>query len=415
MAEMAIPYFVEAIEKCSTKQSVVSQIKKKEVFLLADEVSSLDLSGELRMQYEVPNEMEEENDIYNMFGSTWVSHFDYCSASLLVDACVNRNEMLSLDKASGPLSSSTYSSDNPLSASSDTIGLSDSFERERGLEALKLSNNQIDVQGARLLLKLIPTIRKLDLSSNELGDEGAITLFDAAVSSTSLRTLILSSNQLTVACVPSLVALLGQSTPLRSLHLDHNSLGLEGVTMIVKALAGNTTLEKLGLRANKIGDEGLKCISDFLMQQHHNASRWPYAKCCPLHTLLIGYNGITIEGVKSLTALISSAKIRKLFIDGNRIDALGARVLLQAVQQGKYLVSLSMVDTFSAYERLLDETVCARVRSFYLFYLFFSIFLWSVSLFFFSHQLDHYGGVYQRIYFKAVFPGAPGDWWSGSL
>lgn len=346
---------VEQLEICATKQSVVSQIKKKEGFVLADEVSALDLSGELRLQYEVPNENEEENDVYeSLFGSTWVSHFDYCGASLLVDACVQHNLTFLSDSGDSLFTSSpSHTCPNPLSASSEAIGLAEHIDRDRGIEALKLSNNQIDLQGAQLLMRLMPTIRKLDLSSNELHDEGAIALFDAARTSTSLRTLILCSNQLTEACAPALAALLALSTPLRTLYLDHNSLGRAGVAAIVKALASNTTLEKLGLRANKIGDEGMKMISDFLMQQRRltRSTEHPH-KYCPLHTLLLGYNGITDAGVPSITALVASARLRKLFIDGNRIEAKGVYDLFEAVRQGRFLVSLSLVDTFSAFQSL---------------------------------------------------------------
>ena len=80
------------------------------------------------------------------------------------------------------------------------------------------------------------SLTKIDLSSNNIDDEGAKAIGEALKVNTSLTSII----------------------------LDNNEIGDEGAKAIGEALKVNTSLTKMDLYCNNIGDEGGKAIEEAL-------------------------------------------------------------------------------------------------------------------------------------------------------
>ncbi len=131
-----------------------------------------------------------------------------------------------------------------------------------------------DIEVICSFLKDNPHITSLDLTDNQIGDEGA----KALTTNTSLTSLDISFNLIDDESAKTLAT----NTTLTSLTLVRNQFGYEGA----KALATNTTLTSLDIRYNEIGTKGAKAL----------------ATNTTLTSLEISCNQIGTEGAKALAA-----------------------------------------------------------------------------------------------------------------
>ncbi|MBX3250724.1 MAG: protein kinase [Myxococcales bacterium] len=157
----------------------------------------------------------------------------------------------------------------------------------RALESLDLARNGIAARGAAALAAAPPTLRWLDLSSNDLGPDAA-------------RALTASS----------------RLAGLRELRLAGNRLGSDGVAALATAtsLAG---LEVLELARNAVGPSGAAALAlgEALRQ----------VRCLDL-----GQNGLGREGVKLLLGSARFERLDELDLSGNELGPAGAMVFAGA-------------------------------------------------------------------------------------
>ncbi|KAI8802057.1 hypothetical protein BJ742DRAFT_834377 [Cladochytrium replicatum] len=166
------------------------------------------------------------------------------------------------------------------------------LEKTKILESLDLHSNSIQ-SGAQSIFRsmcLNSTLRKLDLSENELADdvvesigemlksnkglrellltENAITnlapIFEGLVSNTSLEHLELDSNSCNTESAKVLATVLKKNNALKYLGLDMTDLGDDAVTEIANALAENTVLETLDIERNPFGDVAASALATAL-------------------------------------------------------------------------------------------------------------------------------------------------------
>jgi hypothetical protein len=106
------------------------------------------------------------------------------------------------------------------------------------------------------LTRLKIYLTELNLSYNEIGDAGVVSLAKALEVNATLTTLWLIENQIgdTGAC--SLSNALEVNATLTKLNLSHNCIGDPGAIGLSKALEVNTTLAILSLFDIRIGDAG---------------------------------------------------------------------------------------------------------------------------------------------------------------
>ncbi|PWY57509.1 hypothetical protein DGG96_01990 [Legionella qingyii] len=122
------------------------------------------------------------------------------------------------------------------------------LSRLGSIEVLSLRANKISDKGLRLLAT-IPSLKKLDLSSNNNRYDKNITAkgLKFFVRNSTLEQLILSDNELNDECAKTLA-----KTNLRRLILSNNQITHKGVSY----LAVHKKLNFLDISTNKIGDAG---------------------------------------------------------------------------------------------------------------------------------------------------------------
>ena len=188
-----------------------------------------------------------------------------------------------------------------------------------GLTSLDLNHNQIGAEGARVLASL-SGLTSLDLRYNQIGAEGA-----RALSSLSGLTLLdIRNNRIGDEGARALASLSG----LTSLHLNHNQIGAEGA----RVLSSMSSLTSLDLDGNQIGDEGARALSSLsgLTSLRLNDNQigaegaWALSSLSGLTSLHLFDNQIGDEGARVLASMSS---LTSLDLDGNQIGAEGARAL----------------------------------------------------------------------------------------
>eukprot|EP01095_Lingulamoeba_sp_RSL-Kostka_P006826 TRINITY_DN2158_c0_g2_i1.p1 TRINITY_DN2158_c0_g2~~TRINITY_DN2158_c0_g2_i1.p1 ORF type:complete len:969 (+),score=438.61 TRINITY_DN2158_c0_g2_i1:88-2994(+) len=138
------------------------------------------------------------------------------------------------------------------------------------IEIIDLSNNQINDEGICLLAEQLPTLTKLsvlNLSNNNIGDAGASALADAlAKESVNIPTIQLSNNNIGDEGADAFAKLLESDKNISTLCLHHNNIGDDGAFALSQTLADNTTLNTVNLSHNNLGSKGALAIRDLLKQ-----------------------------------------------------------------------------------------------------------------------------------------------------
>ncbi|XP_020334707.1 NACHT, LRR and PYD domains-containing protein 12-like [Oncorhynchus kisutch] len=276
------------------------------------------------------------------------------------------------------------------------------------LQILKLSNCKLGLEQSRSLAVLLIDnprhLRELDVSMNDLGDRGVKLLMDI-LKSTQIYKLELYCCQLTEKCCENMFGCLVNIPSLRELNLSNNNLKDEGVKMLcnafglpacqleklivascgitlvrgfhfnsilkeldisrnhlgdsddwadvlfclssletlrlsdckltekcfgvlVKALSSNlTNLKELDLSGNDLGDRGVKTLYMGLT-----------SRCCTLERLFLRCCGITVKGCSSLALALKSShsSITELGLMGNDTGEEGLRILSDIRDNQRY-------------------------------------------------------------------------------
>ena len=108
------------------------------------------------------------------------------------------------------------------------------------------------------------TLRYLDLSFNQISDEGATALGRALKGNMTLQQLNLGRNQISDEGANALGRALKGNTTLKELYLHDNQISDEGGMALAHALKANTTLQLLYLGDNQISDEGVTALGSLL-------------------------------------------------------------------------------------------------------------------------------------------------------
>ena len=143
----------------------------------------------------------------------------------------------------------------------------DVFDVPPAAHSINLTRKDIGESGATPLLaslvKSSTVILRLILSSNLLGDDGAIVVSKGLKNNSTLQELDLYNNGIGVAGARAIASVLS-STTLKRIVLSRNSLKDEGASAIGKSLKTNSTLETLELTQCSIGPTGGQAIGDNL-------------------------------------------------------------------------------------------------------------------------------------------------------
>mmetsp|Transcript_20893 Transcript_20893/g.48055 ORF Transcript_20893/g.48055 Transcript_20893/m.48055 type:complete len:1295 (-) Transcript_20893:84-3968(-) len=145
------------------------------------------------------------------------------------------------------------------------------------LQELKLHSNRIGADGVEDLVKfldakvenpntrrkdpILPKLNRLDMSYNELGDEGITRLTRAISKRTkmSMNEVSLSGNDMGSKGIESIMNKLLQHR-LLTLNLDNNSIGDLGCQLVAASLPSIPSLSRLNLAFNEIGCRGMATL-----------------------------------------------------------------------------------------------------------------------------------------------------------
>ena len=138
------------------------------------------------------------------------------------------------------------------------------------IKNLILKNNKISSEGSMCisdLIKVSLTLKKLDLSFNELKSEGVKNICNAIITSNhSLEQLYLNGNKCNDYCAEDIFNLLinSNSTKLKLLSLSSNFFSNKGVDKILSSLRKNHSLKYLSLSENKIDSKAFINLANYL-------------------------------------------------------------------------------------------------------------------------------------------------------
>ncbi|KAL0208034.1 hypothetical protein P9112_010621 [Eukaryota sp. TZLM1-RC] len=144
------------------------------------------------------------------------------------------------------------------------FALARALESNSTLTQLNLSDNNIADEGASSLARALEsnyTLTQMNLSDNNIADEGASSLARALESNYTLTQLNLSDNNIADEGASSLARALESNYTLTQLNLSDNNIADEGASSLARALESNSTLTQLNLSDNNIGYEGASALA----------------------------------------------------------------------------------------------------------------------------------------------------------
>lgn len=175
------------------------------------------------------------------------------------------------------------------------------LQSHQDIHDLNVSNNLLTHKSVQILLDSSVALSQLNISSNDLGEKGALLLsqFEAEPISWYITSLRVSNNNLTDKGAEALA----KNTTFISMDLEKNHIGNAGII----ALANNTAIEYLHLGYNEVTDEGAIELARLTRLLRTGIIR----------TLDVSYNRIGKAGKQELIALKENRLVGNLILVGN--------------------------------------------------------------------------------------------------
>jgi Ran GTPase-activating protein (RanGAP) involved in mRNA processing and transport len=223
------------------------------------------------------------------------------------------------------------------------------------LQAIRLCGNLIGDQGAYWIAQSLMhqpnnCVTELDLSSNEITEQGAVCLADM-LGRSHISAFLLNGNQAGVKGALAIARAMQTNRRLNVLGLCGNAIGDEGAAQIAHVAKTHPRIKAMLLEDNVLGERGIMAVAD----AHQNNSR--------LGMMEVSYNFISAASMRVLSASIQNivylyldhceigdahleilanglrfnTSIRDLFLEGNHIGVRGSKCLARAMQQNDVL------------------------------------------------------------------------------
>ena len=219
--------------------------------------------------------------------------------------------------------------------------LAPSLNGGSGLSKLLVDGNQFGADGAALLAAAVGSatshITELDLASNNVGTEGAISIAKGLVTSPTLTILSLEGNDIGSDCADAVKQALAANKRLERLVMRSNKLGTVGATAIAQGLSENpdSGMLSLDLFSNAVGDGAVVALASALQSPG-----------VQLQELGLAKNNIGDDGAAALAQALESGggalPLRTLVLASNSIGDRGAAALLAAVKANAFITTLDV-------------------------------------------------------------------------
>uniref|UniRef100_A0A480T2G7 Protein NLRC5 n=1 Tax=Sus scrofa TaxID=9823 RepID=A0A480T2G7_PIG len=247
--------------------------------------------------------------------------------------------------------------------------------QRRSLE-LRLQKCQLSVYDVKLLLAQLrkgPQLDEVDLSGNQLEDEGCQLVAEAAPQLHIARKLDLSDNGLSVAGMQRVLSAVRTCRTLAELHisllhktvvlmfapepeeqegiqkrLTHCGLQAQHLEQLCKALGGSCHLKYLDLSGNALGDEGVALLAQLL------------PGLGALQLLNLSENGLSLDAVFSLTQCFSTVQ----WLQRLDFSSESQHVILSGDSRGRHLLAGGSLPEFQAGAQFLGFRQRRIPRSF---------------------------------------------------
>uniref|UniRef100_A0A8D1MJF8 NACHT domain-containing protein n=1 Tax=Sus scrofa TaxID=9823 RepID=A0A8D1MJF8_PIG len=247
--------------------------------------------------------------------------------------------------------------------------------QRRSLE-LRLQKCQLSVYDVKLLLaqlRMGPQLDEVDLSGNQLEDEGCQLVAEAAPQLHIARKLDLSDNGLSVAGMQRVLSAVRTCRTLAELHisllhktvvlmfapepeeqegiqkrLTHCGLQAQHLEQLCKALGGSCHLKYLDLSGNALGDEGVALLAQLL------------PGLGALQLLNLSENGLSLDAVFSLTQCFSTVQ----WLQRLDFSSESQHVILSGDSRGRHLLAGGSLPEFQAGAQFLGFRQRRIPRSF---------------------------------------------------
>ncbi|KAJ3182206.1 hypothetical protein HDU85_003248 [Gaertneriomyces sp. JEL0708] len=224
--------------------------------------------------------------------------------------------------------------------------LSEALEDKKNLIELDLSDNAFGPAGAEPLQRLLTNnrhIQILKLNNNGLGIEGARLVSEALVKageknkeegkSSALRVIIAGRNrQESPGATHWCKAFEAHAESLEEVRMPQNSIRPEGIEVLMKSLATCKKLQHLDLQDNTFTERGSAALAEVV-------ASWKSLRILNIGDCLLGDAG-AIRVLKALTA--GNEALEKLHLAFNEIDPEGASLIAGMLMNKKKLALVEL-------------------------------------------------------------------------
>ncbi|KAJ3315859.1 hypothetical protein HDV04_000066 [Boothiomyces sp. JEL0838] len=220
------------------------------------------------------------------------------------------------------------------------------FENKKKLVEVDLSDNAFGPAGAKPLMRLLINNRNIEilrLNNNGLGIEGARLISEALVEAheknvkegtpDKLKVIVAGRNRMESPGVGHLSkALEAFSASLKHIQMPQNSIRPEGIAELVERISKCENLEFLDLQDNTFTLPGSQAIAKAF-------PKWPNLKHLNLGDCLLGAKG-GLAVIKALTD--SNHKLERIALFFNEINAKGAKLVPEMLVGKEHLKSIEL-------------------------------------------------------------------------
>ena len=144
--------------------------------------------------------------------------------------------------------------------------ITESLQSNTQLQSIKLKN--ITKEGGELIFD-IKALQKLDLSSNTLSDDGAVTISDGLKSNNTLLELNISHNSITNKGIKVIAEAIQINLTLQNINISKNHISIEGLVYFMEAVKNNCTLQVVNITHNNVTRSGFTSIKQCIENLQH--------------------------------------------------------------------------------------------------------------------------------------------------
>ena len=232
----------------------------------------------------------------------------------------------------------------------------------RQVSHLNLASNQISTEGLKIIQHEViasKSLKYLNLGVSEgsfrvnnFSGDGGIIIARILLNNTSIETLILQENLLGEDAGDKIGAALIQNKTLKKLVLSDNKIKNKGARSIIE---NGTSLVSIDLSDNDINPEVCYDLKNLMTHSKH------------LREIIWNGNFIGIKGINFIVdALQQGSKIKSLSLRNTSIGRVGVQALAQGLYQNEYLKILDLGSnsiTFESFKDLCDSLNNNKIRT----------------------------------------------------